>query len=500
MTAQEQNLFAAPPQNDWLYCGLVLLGIAVFIGLAESLRKFFRWTPESTRTLVHIGVGVLTTFTPRIFHSGVPAILLALIFIFVNSLTLRSRRLKGMHGTERVSYGTVFFPVAYLILVLLFWDREPAILILSMLVLAFGDSAAAFTGENNRSSTAYRLTTDKKSVEGSITMFVVSFITVFAGIHHFGARLNLPLDYALGLAFATALTATAWEALSSRGLDNLTVPVSSAFVMSTYIFPSYVNHEQLSLGVVFGLFVGVISYYSKLLAPSGAVMTFLLASALYGLGGWQWTVPILTFFLLSSFLSKVGRERKASLDTVFEKNAIRDYSQVAANGGVAGVLVLLSYLIRDVNFYPLYLGSVAAVTADTWGTEIGLLAKRKPRLVTSFKSVERGTNGAVTMLGLIGGAVGSVAIVLSAMSWIGDSRLWIGVVLAGLLGSLADTVLGATVQAQYRCSVCGRTTEKTAHCDTPTTLVRGYRWINNDAVNWMCAVTGAIAMLALSKL
>lgn len=499
MIERPHNLFAPPLPNDWIYFFVVLAGIGLFIGLTELLHKKLGASPETTRKLLHIGVGVFTSFTPRIFVSGIPTLLLAVIFILVNGLTFRAKKLESMHGTERRSYGTVLFPIAYLLLVLLFWDREPAILVMAMLVLAFGDSAAALAGEKNRSATRYNLTGDTKSLQGSFAMFAVSFVTLFSGIHQLGIGLNLKLDFALGLAFAGASTATAWEALSSRGWDNLTVPLSTAFVLALYILPSYSSHEQLSMGIALGLAVGAVSFYVNLLSASGAVMTFLLASLLYGIGGWPWTVPMVTFFVLSSLLSKAGAKRKAFLESVFEKGSVRDYAQVAANGGVAGILVLLSYLVRDFNFYPMYLGAVAAVTADTWGTEMGLLTKTEPRLVTTWKKVARGSNGAVTFLGIVGGMVGAAVIAASAAPWIGDLQFAVWVVCAGIVGSLVDSILGATLQAQYRCTECSIATERRTHHDTPTEFVRGLRWMKNDAVNWVCALTGALVMLLLTQ-
>jgi uncharacterized protein (TIGR00297 family) len=500
MFERTHNLFAPPLPNDWLYFLVVLAGIGLFIGLAELLHKKLGVSTNTTRKLLHIGVGVFTSFTPQIFVSGVPALFLAIVFLFVNGLTLRAKRLQSMHGVERQSYGTVLFPLAYLVLVLLFWDREPAILVMSMLVLAFGDAAASLAGEKTTMAKQYTLTGDTKSLQGSFAMFAVSFVTLFSGIHQLGINLDPSLDYALGFAFAGASTATAWEALSSRGFDNLTVPLSTAFVLSLYIFPSYSSHEQLSMGIALGLVISAAAYFAKLLSASGAVMTFLLASPLYGIGGWPWTVPIVTFFVLSSLLSKAGAKQKASLETIFEKGGVRDYAQVAANGGVAGVLIVLSYLVRDFNFYPLYLGAVAAVTADTWGTEVGLLSKSEPRLVTSWKKVPRGSNGAVTLLGLGGGLIGAAVIAGSASAWMWDLRVALWVVFAGVVGSLVDSILGATVQAHYRCTVCSMVTERRTHHETPTEFVRGLRWMNNDAVNWVCALTGALVMLVFTQI
>ncbi|MEW6062474.1 MAG: DUF92 domain-containing protein, partial [Bacteroidota bacterium] len=67
------------------------------------------------------------------------------------------------------------------------------------------------------------------------------------------------------------------------------------------------------------------------------------------------------------------------------------------------------------------------------------------------------------------------------------------IVAAGVIGSLIDSLLGATVQAQYRSEV-GTIVERIVYHGKPTVLVRGFRWIDNDIVNWLCACTGAVVM------
>ncbi len=253
--------------------------------------------------------------------------------------------------------------------------------------------------------------------------------------------------------------------------------------------------NQFSIGAVFATAIAIVSYYVRFLTASGSVATFVLASLIYGLGGWKWTIPILIFFVSSSLLSKFGKKRKAQFENVFEKSSTRDYAQVAANGGVAGMLVTLSYFFPSFNFYSICLGSIAAVTADTWGTEIGVLAKGKSISITTLRQVAAGISGGVSFEGFIGGTVGAAMIALSGFQWIRDLRIGIWIVFAGIVGSLVDSLLGSTLQAQYRCAVCGRTTERAAHCNQPAELVHGFRWVNNDLVNWVCASTGAITMM-----
>jgi uncharacterized protein (TIGR00297 family) len=253
---------------------------------------------------------------------------------------------------------------------------------------------------------------------------------------------------------------------------------------------------QFVTGVGLGLLIAILSFRVRFLTASGSVATFLLASFVYGVGGWKWTIPILTFFVLSSLLSNLGKKKKASLATVFEKTSTRDFGQVAANGGVAGILVLLQYLFQNVNFYPMYLGAVAAVTADTWGTEIGTFFRGKTISIISFKNVEPGTSGGISVAGVFGGMLGSLVIASSALYWVLDFKTVFVVVVGGIFGSTIDSLAGATVQASYRCGNCGKSTEKTIHCGAPSVMMGGIRWINNDVVNWLCALSGtALAMI-----
>lgn len=254
---------------------------------------------------------------------------------------------------------------------------------------------------------------------------------------------------------------------------------------------------QLLIAVVSGLLVATASYRVRFLTLGGSIATFLLAVIIFGIGGWQWAIPIITFFFLSSLLSKYGRERKAALDAVFEKSSTRDWGQVVANGGIAATILVLSAVFPAYDLYPLYLGALAAATADTWGTEIGILSRGNTVSTLTFRPVASGTSGGISENGTFGGAVGAALIALVGYPWYTELRTTLIVVAAGIIGSLADSFIGATLQAQFKCSVCGQTTERTMHCSKPTDLSRGLRWINNDVVNGICTAVGVLVVWSL---
>ena len=174
--------------------------------------------------------------------------------------------------------------------------------------------------------------------------------------------------------------------------------------------------------------------------------------------------------------------------------------QVLANGGVAGCIILLNNYFPNPIWYMIYLGSLAAVNSDTWATEIGILSKSKPRSIKNLKKVESGTSGGVTGLGLGSALLGALIIALNGILFdsidysLSFSHLFFYIVVSGgFLASLVDSLLGATIQAQYRCLVCEKITEKQIHCNKKKTkLISGYRWLNNDMVNFICALCGGL--------
>ncbi len=250
--------------------------------------------------------------------------------------------------------------------------------------------------------------------------------------------------------------------------------------------------DQFLTGIIFAAIVSVFSYLGRLLTLSGTVVQFILGTLLLGFGGWQWTVPMVTFFVLSSAISHTGNTRKSSANSFFQKSSQRDAGQVAANGGVAGFILLLLLLIRDPNLYVAYLGAVAAATADTWETEIGTLSRTPPVLITTFKPVEAGRSGGISALGTVAGLSGAVSIYLSGLFWLKD--IWVSflaVILGGLAGTVLDSLIGATMQAQFRCVMCGKLTERRTHCGEVGELTQGRRNIGNDFVNLLSIFFGA---------
>ncbi len=250
---------------------------------------------------------------------------------------------------------------------------------------------------------------------------------------------------------------------------------------------------QILFGLLAAALFAVISRRTALLTSGGAAAQFVLGWALFGLGGWKWAVPVLAFFISSSALSRAGHKRKIAVEHRYQKSGSRDAWQVLANGGIAGVMVIAGFAVPSHLWYLAALGSLAAANADTWASEVGILSRRAPLLVTSLERTEAGMSGGVTLLGSAAALAGGAVIAISGLPWIHAGlriqAFWT-ITLSGTLGMIFDSLLGAALQAQYRCRVCGITTERTIHCATQTTLIRGLKPITNDVVNLLCTASG----------
>jgi uncharacterized protein (TIGR00297 family) len=248
----------------------------------------------------------------------------------------------------------------------------------------------------------------------------------------------------------------------------------------------------------------------------GAVV---IGTVIFGFGGWVRGLLLIAFFVSSSLLSHYRDRQKAGLAEKFAKGNRRDLGQTLANGGLAALIALVIGLTgRDAAIYPAlafaFYGALATVNADTWATELGVLARNGPKLITTGRPVPVGTSGGVTVegfaaalagatfIGVVGFALIQIAARLTTGAWLWSDWVVIPVAaIGGVAGATFDSLLGATVQGIYRCDRCGVETERTLHrCGQPTHLVRGWRWLNNDWVNFLASAAGAVVAASLTLL
>jgi uncharacterized protein (TIGR00297 family) len=222
------------------------------------------------------------------------------------------------------------------------------------------------------------------------------------------------------------------------------------------------------------------------LSPRGAAVAALVGTAVAVGAGWRGFVLLLVFFVSSSALTRGGGRRTPV--------------QVWANGGIAALAALLAPLLPAGGVA--LAGALSAATADTWSTELGGRSGHAPRLLTTGRVVPAGTSGGVTWLGSLGGLAGAALIGASsaALGLVG-ARGALLVTAAGIVGGLADSLLGATLQARFRCPACGAVGEVAeCRCGARRRATSGVRWLSNDVVNVACTTVGAAVAAAPSVL
>jgi uncharacterized protein (TIGR00297 family) len=263
---------------------------------------------------------------------------------------------------------------------------------------------------------------------------------------------------------------------------------------------------QLIIGFLLATLVAFAAYRVHSLSKSGAFASAFVGTIIFGIGGLQWAILLLAFFITSTALTRAFKKRKQGLNEKFSKGGQRDAGQVFGNGGVATFFAALHFFVPHETWpFILFAAALAAVNADTWATELGVLNPNPPRMLTDLrKRVEKGTSGGVSLFGTGAALLGSAVIAALAVLFPPDGfSLNIGIFLlitfAGLAGSLFDSLLGATVQAMYFCPADNKETEKhPLHtCGTETIHIRGWKWLDNDWVNFACGAMGVLAAMLL---
>jgi uncharacterized protein (TIGR00297 family) len=255
---------------------------------------------------------------------------------------------------------------------------------------------------------------------------------------------------------------------------------------------------QILYGFVIAVVIALAAYRLKSLSLSGALAAAFVGTAIFGMGGWQWAVILLTFFISSSLLTRLFGKRKSTVNEKFDKGGQRDAGQVLANGGIAALCAVIHFLLPSAAWpWMAFTASMAAVNADTWGTELGVLSTIPPRMITTGRPVEKGTSGGISLVGTLAalGGAGLVAVLTQVVNPSTNAVLTLTLIcLAGLLGAMFDSLLGGTLQAIYFCPQCQKETERHPihSCGTETSRVRGLKWLNNDLVNVGCAMAGAL--------
>ncbi len=459
-------LFDPIPLSDTL----IILLLGTIVGLSaywlERTAMFGKMQKLVARKSLHvIGVGACTIAAALIQNHLFLILLVAIAELFLFYL-VQFRNFFTQDGKK--SWGIVYFPLIYMVLLFLF-PHNRFLVVAPMGLLALADAAATLFGEYFAKS-FFNLTGDRKSVVGSSSFILVSFLWfVLLGFFGYGQGQNWP-QY-LVTAFCISILTAGTEALGSKGRDNLWVPAAAAFLLwATFKTSNPADPYLLGIALVLVVPCALLAYNFKLLSNSGAVAAALMGITIFIYGDFS-LLPILTFFITGALMGKIpGKpvsDEKAGLP--------RDSVQVFANGGVALLLSYINCIWPSNQNYILYLVACAAACADTFGSEIGTRFGKYTIDIIRIRRVNAGVSGGISIIGFLATFAGAALIALFA--W--NKEMFVYITLLGVCGSVIDSLLGAVLQAKYL-NQAGEWT------DIPgKNKISGFTFINNDAVNFI---------------
>ena len=218
-------------KSDWLALAAAYVFVFSAIFAGEGLRKWRGYSTEFTRKFIHIAVGMWSIGTVLLFQNWYFAIIPPITFVVINYISYRQETFKAMETGERGNLGTIYFPISFVLVIVLFWltreDYYPSFIVAALMPMTWGDAMAAILGKRF-GQYKYRILGSTRTMEGSLTMFLFSWLTTFLALFFFP-----PLGLLTSLLYAliVALVATLVEALSPWHIDNITVPLSAALML-----------------------------------------------------------------------------------------------------------------------------------------------------------------------------------------------------------------------------------------------------------------------------
>ncbi|MFP4117043.1 MAG: DUF92 domain-containing protein [Candidatus Aenigmatarchaeota archaeon] len=182
--------------------------------------------------------------------------------------------------------------------------------------------------------------------------------------------------------------------------------------------------------------LALVTWKTEVLSAKASLTAFIIGSLIWALNDPAWIFILVSFLVVGYAGTKWRYDRKKKIGVEEEENGTRNIQNILGNGSSPAFFAIISSPVG-------FAGSVSTAMADTLASEVGVFSKRA-RLITTWKKVEPGTNGAVSPLGTVFSAIGAlfVAIIAHFLFGIGILAPFIG----GFMGCHMDSILGATLE------------------------------------------------------
>ena len=340
--------------------GAAILGsafAAVFVA-AELWRRFGHPDPEWTRKLVHTGGGLASLLYPWLIYSPWVVLGMALVASGVLAAAGRGHLLSSVHGVNRRSQGSEYYPLAVALVYVLSYGR-PWLFVASILTLAVSDTCAALIG-TRYGSIRYTVEEETKSLEGSLAFLLVAFLAI-----HIPTLLmtDIPRPVCVLAALLVAVIVTGFEAISLRGADNLFVPVAVCVILAKITTKplAEVAAQNFSIIAIATIFI-ILARRMRTLNAGAVIALILFAFGAWSLGSWQWALPVLLGFVAYHLAQTATPPPDAAAPAVRVRLVVRAVLPPLFP------LILSNMFTLEQFFYGPYLATGATVTGLTLWT------------------------------------------------------------------------------------------------------------------------------------
>jgi uncharacterized protein (TIGR00297 family) len=431
---------------------------------------------EIPRQLVHIGAGGFALLFAWLRWPQAAAMAgSAVVFNLLILPRLGTRVFRAGDLDRPWTSGIVLYPLAVLGLVLLFRDRLD-LAAAAWGILAAGDGMATLVGTTIGSP---RLPWNRdKSVAGLVAFLLAASV---AAVGLLAWTSDAPVTAAIVVAgVVTASVAGFVETIPIRLDDNVSVPAAAAFVLwsSTYFDPQVALARESGIAIELAAAVlanGAIAGLGLLagtVTAAGALTGVVIGTVIVLGGGWAAWGVLLATFVTASVCTRIGAARKTAAGIAEARGGRRGPGNAIANTGLAAWVCLIAIGMPDPTLALLAcVAALATAGSDTVASEIGKAYGRITVGIASLRRVAPGTTGAVSLEGTAAGVVSAAGLAALGAWW--GLVPWMAVpvvTIAATVASLAEGVLGATLEA------------------------RGI--LNNDTLNFLNAAMGAALTLA----
>jgi uncharacterized protein (TIGR00297 family) len=347
--------------------------------------------------------------------------------------------------------GLVLYSVSVIALILIFHHHleVPAA---AWALMTLGDGAAAVAGQAIKGP---KLPWNPAKTAAGFGAFVVVGTPAALALT-FWVNPALPAGKALLISALAALVGAAVESAPIKLDDNLTVPLATGgFIFCAWLAARSALdsnlpylHVRVILAVAINLVFALIALRLKSASRSGAALGFVLGTLVYLAWGWKSFLILFVFFLLGSAATRLGYAQKLARGVAEHGGGARSWREALANvgpGAFFAVFVITTH--HQSAFLTAFVACFAEAAGDTVSSEIGQWLAADAYLITSFRRVRAGENGAVSRVGSTAGLLAAGIIVVLAWSLGLLSAGGAGIAfVAAAAGNLADSLLGATLE------------------------------------------------------